>query len=530
MNSTKVAQRLAATLLCCSALTACSSGGVDSLGFSNTQNTNTNTDNGTSGTSGTSGGTTGGNGDGGDNSSGGNNGTNADGSFKRDCFWGVQSDPNAVNTLYPDEFAIYWVASLNIPANGKIVFKGEFPHARYMSFNLYNPILQPIDGVADAEIVADSGHINTSLAGADRNATDRSYTFEVIAAVPPENIEDRAPNTLYSFQGAGAQRAPSQQANIIYRVYVPDAGADISGNVGLPSVTIVQTNGAETQSTDACSAGNVSAPPTAADLISDSPIPLNTPSTLDIGFKDLQWLKFVDFKGSQANRFNASFLAQVLLNSPANSEEGSGGFASNIHNAYIYTAFDAGLGDVGVFEGQWPITPTTLNGDAVMGSGDMRYWSICTNENNSQRFIDCMYDEQSVTAGNPTDNRRIFVVTKPQNRPNNATADCGVNWLAWGPQQESLIIVRNMLSENDFLEAIQRIPGPSGQCEAPVMQQYFPYGTHYSKADFEALGCPINPALLPDRSSQYPPNANCPKPATGTNTAPDTSTTVPLAP
>ena len=430
------------------------------------------------------------------------------GTYNRDCFWAVNSDPNVGNTLYPDEFAIYWIGSLDIPPGGHIRLEGEYPHARYSSLQLYNPALQPIDGLADAEITPQAGSTNPSLAGADRTVEDRSYSVEVIAAVPPADIQERLPNTLYSYQGRGDLVAPSLKATVFYRIYLPDNGRDISGDVGLPRVILVQANGTEIAGSDACSLLSDPLPTSDANVVGDADLPLNTPSTIDLGFKDLQWLKFLDFASAQSNRFNAGLLGPLLTSLPTNSEETDGGFASNIHNAYIYTAFDVNLGEVGVFEAPFPVTPRTLGGEPVMGMADMRYWSVCTNENNSQRFIDCIYDEDTVLAGGSA-NRRIFAVTKPSDRPNNATADCGVNWLAFGPQQESLVIIRNMLPENHFVNAIQAIPGPAGHCERPVMESFYPAGTHFTKAEFEALGCPVNPDAIPNRDSQFPPNANC---------------------
>lgn len=67
-----------------------------------------------------------------------------------------------------------------------------------------------------------------------------------------------------------------------------------------------------------------------------------------------------------------------------------------------------------------------------------------------------------------------------------------------------------MLPENAFANSVQRVPGPAGHCEKPIMQQYFPFGTHFSKDEFEALGCPVDPDAIPNRDSQLPRNQNCP--------------------
>ncbi len=460
--------------------------------------------------------------------------------FRRDCFWVSQTDPSVQNTLYPDAFATYWTASFDIPVGGKVLLKGEYPYARYSSLHIYNPILQPLDAIADVELVPDAGSVNVALAGADRTATNRSWTAQVLAAVPPENINDREGNTLYSFQGRDGNNAPSQKANVIYRVYIEDNGRDVSGDVGLPTVVLVDATGNETTGTDACSAATDLPSPGTLNDIRQGDDPVSTvPSSAAFDTFTISWLRFFNFQGSQANRFNSTPAGAPLIASPLNSTNSAGGFASNVHNAYIYAQLNHGAEDnnpltrlVGAFEMQVPTTPNTVNGNTVMGSADMRYWSITTNENNQQAFVDGVYDEDSVaplrvgvSGENELDptaaNRRIFLVSRPgEERPSNATAECGVNWLSWGFATHSILILRNMLSENAFKQAVQQIPPLPGECEEPVMNpnysavnftagtaqndagSFFPYGTHMTKVEFEALGCPVASGAISNISVQ----------------------------
>lgn len=468
------------------------------------------------------------------------------GQFKRDCFWVAQVDSGAANTLYPDKFAVYWTASVDIPVDGKIIFKGEYPHARYMSYHSYNPILQPLDALADEEINPDPGHTNTSREGADRTATNRSYTVELIAAVPPDSLNDRLDNTLYSFQGSGQNRVPSNKANIIFRTYIANDGADVTGNVGLPRVTVQAADGSQVAGTDACSASSgFETPSTASALQQQSGPPIQ--STAQIGEFTINWLRFFNFSGSQANRFNATPAGEPLIQSPFNSANTAGGFASNVHNAYVYTQFRHEADDnnpntylIGAFEMKVPNAPATFNGGATMPTGtDMRYWSVSTAENNQQAVVDGKYDEQTISpkmddgnGNNVTDpaytDRRIFVISRPGvDRPVNATEDCGVNWLNWGPGSGSIIIIRNMLSKPSFKQAIQQIEPLPEECEEPIMNpnyshtnylgnlpqddsgSYFPYGSHFTKDDFEALGCPVDPTALNNISNQRMNRSNC---------------------
>jgi hypothetical protein len=464
----------------------------------------------------------------------------ADPSFSRDCFWVVQNDPSVINVLYPDAFATYWVASFDIPVGGKVLLKGEFPHARYSSLHIYNPILQPLDAIADSELVPDVGSVNVSQAGADRTATNRSWTTQIIAAVPPENLNDREDNTLYSFQGRNGNNVPSQRANVFYRVYIEDNGRDVSGDVGLPTVVLVDATGNETTGTDACSvATTLPAPSTLNDIRQGDDSISTVPSSTAFQTFNISWLRFFNFQGSQANRFSATPAGEPLIASPLNSPSSAGGFASNVHNAYLYAQLSHKLEDnnpltrlVGAFEMQVPTTPKTRNGNTNMDSAEVRYWSVITNENNQQAYVDGVYDEDSVapllktTSGAikpdlAAANRRIFLVSRPgEERPNNAIEACGVNWLSWGFASDSIVILRNMLADSSFPQAIQQIPPLPGQCEEPIMNpnysaiidaqkseqnvqgSFFPYGTHMTKIEFEALGCPIVSGAISSISAQ----------------------------
>ena len=415
----------------------------------------------------------------------------------RDCGWLVRSDPNLLNLLYPDRYATYWVAALPIPPGGEIWLEGRYPHARYASFNLYNPRLEPIDALADVEIAPEPGSQQPFALGARRDATARDYRVRVIAAVPPAERASRESNTLYSYAAAGEQRSASPLTVAIYRLYVEDAGYDISGGVGLPQIAVKLADGSVLRGSAACSELERLPSAPAAEALNGLDPPIDTqPNTA--AFADLQWLKFFDLQGSQANRFNAvPGLGDALSDNFGQSTANAGGFASNVHNNYIYATLSQSLGEVVAIEARMPTTPHTRNGEPRMGDGQLRYWSLCNNEANSQRYIDCLHDEQ---ARRVSGERAIVLVSRAADRPANAIAECGVNWLNWGPFSNSLIIYRHMLPRGDFAQAIQRIPGPAGDHEREVMGEYYPYGTHLSKAAFEALGCPVDPDAIPNRA------------------------------
>jgi hypothetical protein len=412
----------------------------------------------------------------------------------RDCIWLLRSDPNLLNVLYPDRAATYWVAVLPIPPGGELWLDGRYPHARYASFNLYNPRLEPIDALADIRIDPQPGATQPFAAGARRDGDARDYRVRVIAGVPPDDPARRQANTLYSYAVAGNSRVPSPVAVVIYRVYVPDDGYDLAGGAGLPQLGVPLPNGTVLRGSDACSALEPLPTLPAADVLNSLDPPVETQPNLSAS-TDLRWLKFIDLQSAQSHRFDAvPVLGSVVPQLLGQDEKSTGGFASNVDNSYIFATVSQTLGSMAVITARFPTAPRTHDGERVMGDGQLRYWSLCTNEANSQRYIDCLYDEQVTRVQG---DRAIVLVSRAQERPANAVAECGVNWLNWGPFTSSLLIYRHMLPRADFAQAIQNIPGPAGMHEQEVMGDYYPNGTHLSKADFEALGCPVNPDAIP---------------------------------
>lgn len=435
------------------------------------------------------------------------------GASTRDCFWSITIDDAAVNTLYPDIYAKYWVAVLPILPGTNLSLEGLYPHARYMSFNLYDPAFRPVDALADRVIAPQPGSTNPFVAGADRLGEARDYSVNVIAEVPPENVAERLPNTLYAHLPLGEAGVASSvpYAILIYRIYVPDTGTDRAGDVPLPRVTYLDAQGNVFQGPEACEQLEPFVPSELNDQITNAPFSLPIPAGFGAS-ADLMWLKFFGLVSSTENRFNATPLRDPLHAALPNPNSNSGGFASNVDNNYVYAPLNQDLGPLAVFEATMPMTPHTVAGDPVMGEGEMRYWSVCTYEIASQRYYDCLYDENSQL---DADHRGVFLVGREADRPSNATAECGVNWLPWGPVQTSLLIMRHMLPEEDFPHSIQKIPSPPGSCEAPVMGEYFPYGHHLSKEAFEALGCPVMADAIADRATQFDASEDCPQQPTG---------------
>ena len=391
---------------------------------------------------------------------------------ERDCFW--QGGTRSTNIAYPDLGARYWVSSFPLPAGAELVLKGRYPHARYMSFNVYDAAAQPTDGLADIDIVPDGGSSNPFPPGAQRDLAERSYTVRVVSGARPEK---REPNTIYL--NAAGQSTPV--GVIMYRVYVADTGRDVAGGMGLPEVSLRLPSGQELDQPAVCQARQDTGANQAAESFhanTDGPggEPAN-PTSQD----PIRWEAFFNYFQAFSYPAGATPAGGGRAVLP---REKLGGFLSNVDNAYTLATANRGIGPVVVLEGKAPVTPRTLDGRRVMERGQVRYWSLCENEFASQRVIDCVYDEQVRTdaAG-----RFTVVMSEPGQRPANAKPECGVNWIAWGVQPDSLLILRHMLPSPDFAQAIQRVAELG--TEQDVIGEYLPVGKHTTREQFEARGC-----------------------------------------
>lgn len=401
----------------------------------------------------------------------------------RSCAWPAQFTADQANVLYPDEAAKYWAGALPIPAGGHIEVAGQYPHARYTSLITYTPQTQAIDGLNDQQITPDPGSSNPFLAKADRTVTRRSYTVRIVAGQPP--AAGREPNTLYTTNADGSKTSGSL-AIVMLRIYVPDRGTGITGGVALPKVSIVSATGTKTALPD-CPLDTV--PDTGAnEKVASSGSDHQLPRLGLFGRDPVRWHKFVNVatglvQGYAGNAVAGDSVAPAAAAITAGAFP-TGGFAENIDNKYVYATMDRTYGQVLVLRAKAPTTPATLDGERRMGTGQLRYWSMCTENGQTTAFYGCAHDEQV-----PLDKRGYYtiVISTKSARPANATARCGVVWLPAGPHLQTLLLMRNMLPAPTFEWAIQN--ARVGH-EREDMGDYHPTGTYYATpADYRKTGC-----------------------------------------
>lgn len=401
------------------------------------------------------------------------------------CGWAARISGDQLNVAFPDAAANYWLAAIPIPAGGYAELRGAYPHARYMSFIDYTAASQAIDGLADVQIGPDAGSTNPFLAGADRTAARRAYAVRIVSGPPPAG--GRAPNTIYGSNADASKSSPPGLALVLYRVYEGDRGLDIEGGVGLPAITLVTGTGQRATLPDC---PDLSLPDlgltrllASAGAGGASPLPVTGLG----GRNPPAWVRYTNPISGVVTSVLDNELTGGSLYPPLvrlTDTLPSGGFFENIHVAYVTSSYTPGFGPVVAFRAKAPATPRTFDGETLMGTGQLRYWSLCTN-NALTMFYDCVRDDQV-----PLDAHGYYtiVVSTAANRPANATAACGVAWLPAGPLPQTVLILRNMLPAPDFSNAVQRArPGT----ERATMGDYYPVGRYYATvADFERSGCP----------------------------------------
>ena len=312
--------------------------------------------------------------------------------------------------------------------------------------------------------------MNPFRVGADRNATQRSYTVRIVQGRPPAS--GAAPNTLYNNSTDGTKEGIA----LAYRIYLPDNGTGAFGGVPAPAITLVLDG------------GKVRVPlPTCPDLVPDlgltqtlaglglanyglPPIGLLAPS-------QPLWRKYVNAPTVYAtdptdNQFTSTTLSPLIESLTSKLPSGLG---ENADNKYVYAYLSREWGQVVMFRAKVPTTPKTFAGEATMPPpGQLRYWSMCSADRTTQTY-GCVSDED--VAVDAQGYVTVAVSTAAVDRPTNATAACGVSWLPWGIDPKGIAYMRNMLPAPGFTQAIQNA---SYGTEKQTLGAYYPVGTYYA--------------------------------------------------
>ncbi|MDP3857260.1 MAG: hypothetical protein Q8Q73_05780 [Stagnimonas sp.] len=405
------------------------------------------------------------------------------------CSWPLVSDSDVLNVLLPDEAATYWVAALpNLPGT-RLRIEGQYPQARYFSFNAYSPLLASVDVLTDYQIAPLQAGSNPYR---DPAAAPGAGYVAYVLPEPAPAADQRQPNALYSGQfpvGLGIELPANPLQILIYRIYL--AEGDTVGGVPLPTLTVETADGSQALMTLDLSICTPLVPPgLLPDLLSEAMRSQSPPAAVTALFSTVPLPVSSSTPTMQRSyglleTFRSSMSDSLGFEIPGQAVTATVGanLANNLDNAYLQAILSRDKGSMYLVRGKAP-KAATVPAQAPLGNAEVRYWSLCTNEVLSQRFTDCLYDAQV-----PLDADGYFtvLVSDPDQRPANAIAENGIGWLAWGAlYPDATLLYRHMLPSVGYAEAIQNIP--QGTPPETVMGSYYPLLAYCDRATVEAAG------------------------------------------
>lgn len=384
------------------------------------------------------------------------------------CAWATRADEEVQNVAYPDTAATYWALSYSLAPGEEVELAGAYPDARYASFISYGPAGGAIDVLTDRDIVPDEAGTNP-FAGGEGGGR---YTVRITGAEPETPAGDE-PNVLAARRGATAPEAsggapaptlpPDEEPPLpkdllgsgaglddavagtaLYRVYL--SGTDDPAGGALPTVTVVGADGDRT-------------------TVPTCPEPGANPRALELA----------EANGPPTDREAPS---QPIFIRP---EAGAANLFPNPDNVYIATIAAHRPGVAIVVTGRAPTHGL---------DGQVRYWSLCTNEYRKPYPVShCVADEDVVLA---PDGTYTVVISTPEDRPATATAEHGITWLEWGSvEHDNLLLVRHMLADPGFAESATN--AEPGVLARDSMGAYAPEGRYCTVADVDAAGAACTP-------------------------------------
>lgn len=388
----------------------------------------------------------------------------------------------------------HWGYPTPLPEGTKIYLEGDFPHARYMNFQVsppWHPAHRawrggrgaPLIALIDEDIEPDPGHVNPFRPGAHRNASKRHYrvVFELRAGHP---VALNPLAALPPYRAAGNVRIGGHRSGrngeygpyIELRIYAPDGFAPYGG-VELPIVRIALP-GQEAVlappigdiyfrdnldpaywvspypwAENPCGADGWTvkdreqaarrrqfvqdvltelAPPYREDVRAASRRLPNDDLLLLKAFGIAHYACTFSYPLAQARTLCPKRDWEYFQRGPAAPPPGNDEHTNgwDMANSYVFSFASLRPGEVLVFQGRAARTPHTLNGAATM-----------------PKSTDLRYWSLCLTAGAPAvttldcvmdenvvrdrNERYTIVISTASDRPANARRECGVTWMPW---------------------------------------------------------------------------------------------------
>lgn len=369
--------------------------------------------------------------------------------------------------FFPDGNATYWYVAITrfCPDDPTgLMLTGQFGHARYQSITVYDDETgNPIGSLRDNETTPDQDNNNPYLLAINRDTPDRDYS---IAIVPEGSYTDNYTNVI---------TFPKDllYLSIYLRVYLPDEDVTsdpetgYSGGVPLPTITAFDTR---------------TGAPTACPETRGIPMVADSSSG----------------QGNDSSGMPAPVDGQIRFYNLSAS-----GFYGTDDNHYLSAPFDPVKGTVAVLRFKPPTHTDTSDPDGVLDSEtEVRYWSFIVCSEKLTITSACLADYQAVV----DDDGFVNLMLGPPRLEKKAKAR-GFNFLPWGRYEDTVVIYRNLVSNQYFPYSNGAVPlynsdaPQEGQSAENFIGDYAPVGVQCSIEEFLAN---YNGVSAPSHRSNQP--------------------------
>ena len=358
------------------------------------------------------------------------------------------NEPSNSLFVLGDFNASYYLFPYQVIPDKEIVIRGQFPHARYLSFTINGQGDVAIASVPDVALIPDPGSTNPFLPGANWDAKNRNYTLLVRFTAPPPGFNHFVPgagtNTVYA--GTLPDGRLNSQGLITLRIYVPSIGYDQTGGVGLPTIEYCNVKA------DMVNISELDEKPSISDITPDTlALPNNNNCTL-------VW--------SKTNR-----LQSILLQANPNTIYLISNQLQRDPGKLLFIRFKA------------PTFPDTYHNFGIVGNEDMRYWSFMFTTRIGYLGLYTISDFQTHIDKYGYVN---LVISFGAERPKSVTADNGYTWVNVShlPLISFSLIYRNTLISPNFPFVPRNVP--EGEIVPPeVMGEYYPCGIYVDPSYFD---------------------------------------------
>ncbi len=297
-----------------------------------------------------------------------------------------------------------------------MIVTGQYTKSRFFSFTTYYSPQQTntrvVGDIIDANIAPDSGSTNPFAPGTAAPPYNYTITFDGNA----------------TGNGNHVTWATNQTTYVIYRIYVADEGLDREAGVPLPTLTLVDTSGIQHPLAQCSQAARVAEEAKTLIATLEGGV---TAETCPMGAPQSGAVTFIDTKSGEG-----------------------GHFPNPVTTYYAARNLCLQADSVIVVRGQAPDFPDTYPGGTIYqpafpGSIQVRYWSLCVNEEVTPGpVVDCKADYAT-----QLDDQGFYTYVISRDDSLSPTPPfwlpAGATWLHWGEP-----LIQNALAFRDMVPTV----------------------------------------------------------------------------